>query len=190
MIPIFLMISGVLAAFCGLLILIRALIVSWWKRKFRSIDGEMELEDNYINRRNRRRDIRHVSSIGLTWFILGAVMFFSGWYLGYADKGDGFFFNKLLYGEEAVACWDSINDEGQYVDENGNIYSYYLVVRGNEFEFCGEKCDSIETVKQKLNSIRRENTVMLIDSFAVASQYIAAKDLLNELGIKYETEEV
>ena len=61
-----------------------------------------------------------------------------------------------------------------------------FLMSGKEIVFSGEKCEGLEDLKRKLSRIRRENTVILIDSFAAASTYHAVEDMLNELGIEYE----
>ena len=56
--------------------------------------------------------------------------------------------------------------------------------------FCKQNCRDTGELKEKLERIPRENTVMIIDSYAVSAEVNAVKALLKEMGIKYETEEV
>ena len=117
----------------------------------------------------------------------GILMFFAGFYLGYAAKGDGFWlYRKLFPDRVAVHTWDEINESGQYVADTGRAYTYYVLVSGDEISLSGEPCPDLAELKNKLSEIKRQNTVMLIDSFAVSSTYRGVQKLLNELGIDYE----
>lgn len=190
MIATIFVIAGALLFIVGIAVLVRVSVISRIKRDLRIIDGEIA-PDESSSSENARRQKQQQFSLGCTAvIILGLIIFFMGWYLGYADKGDGFLFKKLIKGEDAVSCSVKINDKNQYMASDGNVYSYYIWVRGNDFEFCGEKCDDIDGVRERLANFRRENTVMLVDEYAVADKYAAACKLLRELGINYETEEV
>lgn len=190
MIATIFVIAGALLFIVGIAVLIRVRVVSRIKRDLRIIDGEIAPDESSKSENVRRLKQQQFSLACMAVIILGLIIFFMGWYLGYADKGDGFLFKRLIKGEEAVTCSVKINDNNQYVAGDGNLYSYYIWVRGNDFEFCGEKCGDIDGVREKLVNIRRENTVMLVDDYAVADKYAAACKLLRELGINYETEEV
>lgn len=114
-------------------------------------------------------------------------MFFAGFYLGYAAKGDGFWlYRKLFPNRIVVHTWDEINENGQYVSEDGKAYTYYVLVSGDEISLSGEPCADLAELKNKLTEIKRENTVMIVDSFAVSATYHGVKKLLNEIGIDYE----
>lgn len=123
----------------------------------------------------------------LTTGLLGTLMFFSGLYLGFAAEGEGFWFYKQFFPQGASAqVWDAINEDGQFVAEDGKVYSYYILLSGREISFCGEVCGELEDLRNRLDGIRRENTVIIVDSFAVSSTYHEVEDMLNELGIEYE----
>lgn len=119
--------------------------------------------------------------------IAGIMMFFAGMYLGYAAKGDSFWPYKNMFPNRvaAVAVWDEINDAGQFVATDGKAYTYYILVSGNEVRLSGELCADLNELEQKLSKIRRENTVVIIDSFAVSSTYRGVEKMLDELGIAY-----
>lgn len=123
--------------------------------------------------------------------LTGLVLFFLGIYLGYAAEGDSFWFYQKVFGVESHKedTWDKITEEGKYKSDDGNEYTFYILVNGDRYIFSGEECESLEDLKERLSGIKRENTVMLIDGFAISSYYKQAEKLLNELGIKYETEE-
>ena len=70
--------------------------------------------------------------------------------------------------------------------DDGRAYTYYILVSGKDISLCGETCRDYADLQEKVSQIRRENTVMIIDSFAVSSVYQSVKNLLNELGIEYE----
>ncbi len=155
-----------------------------------SVYGKGSLAENVLKKENHqnRKDLLRLSA-GILLF--GLLLFGAGYYLGYADRGNGHWFYKLVYHQsDPVPEWDKITTDGRYTADNGKEYSFYLLVKGSEYEFCGEKCADINEVREKLMSIRRENTVMLLDSYAVSSYYHEAEDLLKELAIEYETEEV
>ncbi len=119
--------------------------------------------------------------------LIGSMLFGVGLYLGYAAEGEGFWFYQKFYPQAANdQVWDDLNEEGQFVSESGKAYTYYIVVSGREISLCGEPCADGVDLKEKLSQIRRENTVMVIDSFAVASAYHSVEKVLNELGLSYE----
>ena len=119
--------------------------------------------------------------------LMGILMFFIGFYLGFTAEGDGFWFYEQFYPQEAASqVWDKLNEEGQFVATDGQAYTYYILVSGKEISLGGKSCTDLADLKDRLSAIRRENTVILIDSFAVASVYHAIEDMLEELGIKYE----
>lgn len=190
MIPTLLMILGFLALIFGIVLLFNV-IISPVKVQMRSINGQESIEENESVKRTRKKDREQMRSKSFAIIVIGAAVFAAGWYWGYAEKGEGFWFHKLFFAnDEAVECWDKISDDGKYISDSGNVYTYYLLVKENEYEFCGEPCESIDEVEEKLSQIKRENTVMLIDSFAVASSFHAAEELLKKIPINYEVEEV
>ena len=120
----------------------------------------------------------------------GILMFFAGLYLGYAAKGENFWLYRKLFPDriatETMAAWDAINENGQFVAEDGKAYTYYVLVAGDKVSLSGETCADLSELKTRLTEIKRENTVIIIDSFAVSSLYRGVKDMLNEMGIDYE----
>ena len=117
----------------------------------------------------------------------GILMFFAGFYLGYAAKGDGFWLYRKLFPDRVVVhTWDEINEQGQYVADDGRAFTYYVLVDGDKVSLSGEPCADMEDLQKKLAEIKRENTVMIIDSFAVSSTYRGVEAMLNEMGIDYE----
>ncbi len=130
---------------------------------------------------------KQLQTLFLISFLLGWMMFLSGFYLGYAAQGEGFWLYQKLYPQaSANQVWDELNDEGQFVAESGKAYTYYIVISGKEISLCGEPCADYNDLKEKLAQIRKENTVMVIDSFAVSSTYHSVENILNELGLTYE----
>ena len=130
---------------------------------------------------------RQLSAIFLILFLMGPLVFLSGFYLGYAAEGDGFWLYQKLYPQASSnQVWDELNEKGQFVSESGKAYTYYIVVSGKEIALCGEPCADYADLKEKLSQIRKENTVMVIDSFAVSSAYHSVENILNELGLSYE----
>ena len=130
---------------------------------------------------------KQLQTLFLISFLLGWMMLLSGFYLGYAAQGEGFWLYQKLYPQSSAdQVWDELNDEGQFVAESGKAYTYYIVISGKEISLRGEPCTDYNDLKEKLAQIRKENTVMVIDSFAVSSTYHSVENILNELGLSYE----
>ena len=118
---------------------------------------------------------------------MGVLLFFAGLYVGFAEEGEGFWFYNQFYPQDAASqIWDDIDEDGKYVAEDGRKYTYYILVSGKEVSISGEKCADLEEVENRLSAIKRENKVILIDSFAAAFTYHSIMNMLNELGIEYE----
>ena len=130
---------------------------------------------------------RQLRNFFISSCFIGPIIFFSGVYLGYLAEGEEFWFYRKFYSQTiSNQIWDEINEKGQFVADDGKTYTYYILVSGKEISLCGEECEDIFDLKEKLSQIRRENTVIIIDSFSVSSLYQAIKKILNELGIEYE----
>lgn len=155
-----------------------------------------EREDDFLKYESRdgkkyfKKNLKQLILIYAILFVLGVTIFFVGEYLGYAAKGDSFWFYEQIFGPDIKPDhWDKITEDGKYIANDGNEYTYYILISGEDYIFSGINCANFEELENNVKEIRRENTVILVDSFAVASKYHAAEKLLKELGIKYETEE-
>lgn len=190
MIPRILVVVGALLVIGGVLGLLSLLLLPI-KERFETV---YDREHDYIRARLDKDIARHVRretrKLARDFFMVvltGVMMFFIGFYLGFTAEGDGFWFYEKFYPQEAAnQAWDKLNEDGQFVATDGQAYTHYILVSGEEISFGGKKCTDLADLKDKLSAIRRENTVILIDSFAVASVYHATTDMLEELGIKYE----
>ena len=190
MIPIGLMVIGALISLISGIQFIRVLCSPIYV-KWGNIFGKVELSDEGAVKRKRKRDRRYLRIVTLTSFFIGAVIFVIGWAIGFNVKGEGFWFNHFISGESIkTEKWDRLTENGSFISDNGNEYPYYLLVNGNTYEFCGEVCENAEDIKTKLSKIKRENTVIIIDSYAVSSKIKEAESILTEMGINYEMEEV
>ena len=186
-----LIIVGVLCIIGGILGLLSLFIYLPLKEKFEIVyDREYDfirarLDSNIQNYVDHNKvDLIYIYLISC---VMGIIMFFAGIYLGYSAEGEGFWFYKKFYPESAInQVWDAINEDGQFVSEDGKAYTHYILISGKEISLSGEPCIDLQELKSRLSIIRKENTVMLIDSFAVASTYHSIEALLNELGIEYE----
>lgn len=193
MIPIIIIIFGLLFILVGItgiaVTAISPLVV-----KFRSSLGLLEREDDKTTKVFRKRSRQDIISYSATAILTGLALAFIGWCWGYAQKGENFWFYRKYkqhyISEETPGEWDKISEDGKYTDDNGNKYTYYILVKGNDIRFCKDECRSIDELSEKLNLVPRENTLIIADSYAVASKYEAVKALLKEMGFKYETEEV
>lgn len=176
---------GSLIGFFSLLILpIKERFEIVYDREYDYIRSRTDAEVRKHVRAETKRLIRDF----IIMFFVGILMFFSGLYLGYAAKGEDFWFYKKFYPskEETLLVWDSINENGQYVANDGKTYTYYILVNENTVSLRGEPCDSPEELKAGLSDIQRENKIILIDCYAIASTYHEVADILKELGLKYE----
>lgn len=191
MIPWILIVVGVLCIIIGILGLLSLFIYLPLKEKFEVV---YDREYDFIRARldsdiqkyvdHKKMELIHIFLISC---IMGILMFLSGMYLGYLAQGEDFWLYKKFYAEKDTSqVWDAINEDGQFVSENGKAYTYYILISGKEISLSGELCIDLQQLKSKLSVIKKQNTVMLIDSFAVASTYHSIELLLNELGIEYE----
>lgn len=190
MIPTIIMVLGALIFLFSLVMLVRnsisPLVVRW-----RNTHGEVELISTDKINLSRKKDRTFFYVLFTSTMTAGLLMFCFGFSLGYADKGEGFWFYHLVEGDTVTEQkWDRISDEGDFIADDGRKYPYYLLVRGNEYEFRGKSCENIDAVREQISRIPRENTVMIIDSYAVSQKVKDAEKLLKEMGIQYETEEV
>lgn len=190
MIPTILIVFGVLFVIAGVIGLLSMLILPIKERMEIVYDREYDFIRSRLDAEIRRHvwhEKRYLTRDFAILCVIGLLMFGAGVYLGYAKKGENFWFYKHFLAEEQTgSVWDEINEEGQYVAEDGKTYTYYILVSGRKISLSSEPCGDLEDLKRKLEEIRRENTVMLIDSFSVSSTYHDVKELLSELGIKYE----
>lgn len=191
MIPWILIIVGAVAVLVGGFGLLSLYIYLPLKEKFEIvydrdkefIKARVDSETQYTVSYYRKQ----LQTLFLISFSIGWMMLLSGFYLGYAAQGEGFWLYQKLYPQASTnQVWDELNEEGQFVSESGKVYTYYIVISGKEISLCGEPCVDYNDLKEKLSRIRKENTVIIIDSFAVSSTYHSVEDLLNELGLSYE----
>ena len=190
MIPIIMMIGGALTSLYGigltLYIFMTPILV-----KLRSANGQGEIVETRRIRRIRIKDRKDLLKISCSLLFIGLLVFGSGYYLGFSARGKGIWFYDLVYGSgEEKPKWDRITSDGSYIAENGGTYRYYLVIEGNEYEFCGEKCEDIEDVKKRLEAIGRGNTIVVIDSYASYESRTEIESMLDRMGMNYETEEI
>lgn len=192
MIPYILIAIGSILTIVAVVGFIRLLLLPFTRMR----EVVFKREDDFLKYESRegkkyfKKNLQQLTWLYVIALIVGIVFFFLGVYLGYAAKGDSFWFYKQIFGEDIKSdYWDKISDDGKFIANDGNEYTYYILVSGEDYIFSGVECADFEELKKKIEEIRRENTVILIDSFAVASKYHAAEDLLKQLSIKYETEE-
>lgn len=190
MIPRILVVVGALLVIGGVLGLISLLLLPIKERFEVVYDREYDYIRARLNKdiaRYVRREARKLARDFILIVLTGVMMLFIGFYLGFTAEGDGFWFYERFYPQEASnQVWDQLNENGQFVATDGQVYTHYILVSGEEISLGGKKCTDLADLKDKLSAIRRENTVILIDSFAVASVYHAIEDICTELGIRYE----
>lgn len=190
MIPWTLIIAGVLCTVLGVLGLAALLLLPIAER----FEIVFEKDKDIVQARTDAKvgkivwkEKRHLTRDFTICIIIGGLMFFAGMYLGYAAKGESFWpYKKMFPNRITVQAWDEINEEGQYVATDGKAYTYYVLVSGNEVSLSGEQCADLSDLQGRLSAIKRENTVIIIDSFAISSTYHEVEKMLDELGIAYE----
>ena len=191
MIPWCFIIVGVIATIIGVIGILSLFVWLPIKEKFEIVyDRETEFIRARLDSKIHglvERNIRELRNLFCVCCIMGPSIFLAGIYLGYAAEGEGFWFYKKFYPEAITnQVWDEINEEGQFVAADGKVYTYYILISGKDISLSGEKCADVAELENRLSKIRRENTVILIDSFAVSSAYHSVETALNELGIEYE----
>lgn len=180
MISIVIIVAGALLVFVGVIFLVPAFF-SKWQLSQRIASGETDLKDN-----KRRRDerIKLITRSGALT-VIGVIIAVAGIFLGFADRGDGLHFKN-----EAVPAWSAnVTADGKYQTDNGREYTYYIFVEGNKYYFCGEVCESIDALEERISKLGVGNTVLLVDNYASAAAYKSVSTMLNEMGINYEMEE-
>lgn len=190
MIPWVLIIAGALCTVVGVLGLFMILVLPLKDRLETVFEKEKDVIQARLNTEIRKyvwQEKRHLTRDFIVCLLVGIMMFFAGLYLGYAAKGENFWlYRKLFPNTITVQVWDEINENGQFVSADGKAYSYYVLISERDISLSGEPCTDLEDLKTRLSGIRRENSVIIIDSFAVSSTYHAVENILNELGIEYE----
>lgn len=180
MISIVIIAAGVLLTLVGVKFLLPA-VFSEWQLSQRIASGETDFKDN-----KRRRDerIKLITRSG-TLTAIGVIIVAAGLFLGFADRGDGVQVN----GNASSVSVSNINESGKYEAANGKEYSYWVSVQGNEYTFCGNRCEDIDELKDKLSRLGLGETVLIIDKFATSAAYKSVSSMINEMGLKYETED-
>lgn len=193
MIPWTLIILGALCTLVGVLGLVALLLLPIAERFEIVFDKDKDIVQARTDAKIGKivwEEKQHLTRDFIICILAGVMMFFAGMYLGYAAKGDSFWPYKKMFPDRVavVPVWDEINDAGQFVATDGKAYTYYILVSGDEVSLSGEPCADLDDLEKRLSEIKRENTVMIIDSFAVSSTYRSVEKILDELGIAYYEE--
>ena len=194
MIPWTLIIIGALCTIVGVLGIIALLLLPIADRFEIVFDKDKDIVQSRLDAkvgRIVREEQKRLTRDFVICIFAGVLMFFAGVYLGYAAKGEGFWPYRKLFAnniaeQEKWQVSDRFNEAGQYVAEDGKTYTYYVIIDGEKITFSGVKCAGLEELEVKLSEIRRENTIILYDRFAVSSIYHGVEDMLNKLGFDYE----
>ena len=146
MIPWTLIIVGALLVIFGVLGLISLWVLPFFERFEVVYDKDKEIlaarmdaeigKQVWYEKKNLIRDF-------IVAIFAGILMFFAGLYLGYAAKGDDFWLYRKLFPDRIATetmAWDAINENGQFVAEDGKAYTYYVLVAGDKVSLSGETC--------------------------------------------------
>lgn len=194
MIAIILVIFGILFSILGLIglfaIAIAPLIDDWdvvVRRKDDSLFYQTRFGKWILIQRTKKMAWEYFAIL-----VLGVVLFITGMYLGFADRGKDFWFYKKIYGEEIdTNKWDNLTDEGFYEDPEGKVYRNFILIRGDKIYFNGaNETDIVENTEldNMLSKIAQENTIALIDSYAVSATYKDVRDKIKSKGFECKEE--
>ena len=196
MIPVIMMIIG------GILILISVFgfLAFLFEPLIKNYRIVIKREDDYTHYTSPRnfamlQTARKEYCAGLAvMFAVGCVLFFSGAYLLFGERGFGFLFSTQ---EERVSdvdiavsdeISDSIDKDGNYVDESGTAYSNYIIVKGIEILFNGETIGGTEDFRSFILGCADLGKIYVADGYAASSTYHEVIDILKENGFDYESE--
>ena len=187
MIPYILIIVGIITAICGLIGLIKLILlplVRAHKVVFERKDDYLFYE-NELGQRVLKSQIRFLCNIYISLLLTGALLIFSGFYLGFTEHGTDFWFYKILYSNNEEYSHDRITKDGQYIALDGKKYNYYILIRGADIYFKEDKCKDNSALEEHIKGFDRTNTIVIYDDFAVSSEYHFVLDLLKKSGIHY-----
>ena len=197
MIPIILMIFG------GLLIVISllGLLAYVFQPVYEDFQVVIKREDDYAHYATpsgqaflQKRVKRYISGI-IIMLVAGCILFFSGLYMGYGSKGFNMLFSTKQSGDEME--YDAIDSElaegfdsrGNYVTDDGKIYTHYLVVKGNAVYYKDELIGDADDLRVFVQNMNIENSFYIVDGYASASAYKEVMNILSENGFEYEIDE-
>lgn len=197
MIPIFMMVIG------GLLILISVLgILAYiFQPVLEAYQVVIKREDDYAHYISpsgqaflQTRVKRYLLGVGIM-FVLGCVLFFSGLYMGFGPRGFDMLFSTQT--SEESAEYNAIDSElaegfdshGNYIADDGKIYSHYFVVKGTNIFYREEYIGNIDVLRDYLTNLDTENSFYIVDGYAAASTFKEVMNILSENGFEYEIEE-
>lgn len=195
MVAIILVILGILFSIVGLIgllaIAVSPLIDDWdvvVRRKDDSLFYSTSFGKRILKLRTKKMAWEYFSVLAI-----GVALFIAGMYFGFADRGKDFWFYKKIYGEETdVTSWDKLTDEGFYKDDEGFEFKCFILIRGDEVYYNGADegniVGSIDELRQEVGQTAPENTIAVIDSYALSSKYNEVIDMLDKLPRKYKEE--
>ena len=126
---------------------------------------------------------------------VGIVLLALGLFLKHSNTGNDFLLSEnvpgITKGDDSSQYNELLDPSGtdKFRDENGNEYSYYIVVTKNEIKVNGMLIPDKDVLKELLLQMDRTNTVFLIDDFAASKTFNDVMELLDECGMKFKTEE-
>lgn len=161
-----------------------------------SIDDFIKYETREGKRflkKNKELFFQRVIAVSLIGFVLIA----TGYYLGFATKGESFWAYRL-FSEDTIdgGMWDRINKDGKYVADDGKEYTYFIVIENNQIRLNDKVyyIDDANTAESDINiqlgSIPRGSSVILIDNYATSFTYQSVRDMLDKIGIRFEEERI
>ena len=137
--------------------------------------------DSDKGRKLLQRDSKDLKKSLIFLFIAGLICLGIGIGLIYAPEG-----KEPLW--KIITDGITIHQPESYTDSNGNSYSDCIEIREKTISLNGQKMDNIKDLEKNIKELGSEHTILLIDDFAVSSEYHKVEALLNNCGIKYGRE--
>ena len=125
-------------------------------------------------------------------FVVGCILFFWGFYMKFGERG----FGMLLgiedyktasgYSEIDSELAEGINNDGDYVSENGKVYINYITVKGTEVFYRDQHVGDADDFRSFVKKLDTTNALYLVDGYASSATYNEIKNILSESGFEYE----
>ncbi len=198
MIAILLMVVGGILAVLGFLGL-TALMVEPLHTMYMVI---FKREDDYVYYETKpgkallQKNKKSLRNSCIFFLIVGILLFALGYFLKFSPRGLDSLFSKPVENGAQIGDADSqrglnenINDAGNYVDEEGNEYYDYLIIRGTTIQYRDTKYQSVGEFEEALEVLRKQNgkrNFYIEDDFASALVYHQVEELIKAGGMEYK----
>lgn len=137
-----------------------------------------------------RRTGRYWKSV-IFMLIIGCILFFTGFYMKFGERGFGMLLG--IEDKKTAAAYENINseiaskinDNGDYVSENGITY-ILLTVKGREVFYRDRLVGNTDDFREFIKNIDIGTPIYLLDGYASSATYSEIRNILDESGFEYE----